>query len=133
MATPHGSEPGRAPDEQELARAAYASDALRQLLAAASAPPTTTELKGRSRAVAAFRSVYRLRRGAGVQHPGPSTPAGVDQHEQATSPVEAATDGSAADRRRRSRLTRAQRWSAAQLTLAGTALVVLLGAPAARA
>jgi hypothetical protein len=133
MATPHGSEPGRAPGEQELARAAYASDALRQLLAAAAAPPTAAELKGRSRAIAAFRSVYRLRRGAGAQHPAPSTPAGLDQQEQATSPAEATDGSSGADRRRRSRLARARRWSAAQLTLAGTALLILLGAPAARA
>ncbi|MBV9821747.1 MAG: hypothetical protein JO144_05835 [Actinobacteria bacterium] len=136
MVTPQGPESRRAPDEQELTRAAHSSDALRQLLAAAAAPPTTAELKGRSRALAAFRSVYRLRRpGAGARHPRPAVPIDADQQEPAepgTRLSEVTDGGSGTDRRRRSGLARARRWSAAQLTLAGTALLVLLGTPAAR-
>lgn len=137
MSPPPGPEPRRAPDEQELVRAAHASEALRQLLAAASAPPTTAELTGRARALAAFRSVYRLRRPAsGVQQPAPGTPAGAEQQEQAdlaAASLSEASDGdNGADRQRRSRVARARRWSAAQLTLAGTTLVMLLGASAAR-
>src|ERR1700712_3318814 len=47
------------PDEAELVRAVDASAALRQLLAAASAPPSRAELKGRSRAIADFRAAQR--------------------------------------------------------------------------
>ncbi len=65
MTTPDGHGSRRHPDEHELARAVEASAALRQLLAAASAPPSTAELKGRSRAIAAFRAAHRsvVRRG----------------------------------------------------------------------
>lgn len=45
------------PDEDELVRTVDASPALRQLLAAASAPPSAAELRGRSRALAGFRAM----------------------------------------------------------------------------
>jgi hypothetical protein len=56
MTSAHGPRSPRHPDEDELARVADASAALRQLLAAAAAPPSTAELKGRSRAIADFRA-----------------------------------------------------------------------------
>jgi len=149
MTTPTGPESRRHPDEQELARAVHASDALRQLLAAAAAPPSTAELKGRSRAVAAFRAAYRLRRpGAGTPPAGSGTPADqlradqlrVDQVSadpvgaDPQSPTEIPADGRAADdggtpagSRRRTKLARARRWSAAQFTVAGASLLMLLG------
>lgn len=52
-----GTEPR--PDD-ELDRAVGASAALRQLLAAACAPPTAAELKGRAQAMAGFRAARRL-------------------------------------------------------------------------
>ncbi|MDQ1720571.1 MAG: hypothetical protein QOI26_305 [Pseudonocardiales bacterium] len=48
-----------------------ASAALRQLLVAASAPPSPTELTGLPRAIAGFRAVQRLRSG----HPQRADPA----------------------------------------------------------
>src|SRR5689334_14730928 len=139
MTTPHGPESRRHPDEQELARAVHASDALQQLLAAASAPPSTAELKGRARAVAAFRAAYRLRRpGTGSQPVDSSTAASqAAAIEQAPteSPVEGRADdaGTPAGSRRRTKLARARRWSAAQLTVAGASLLMLLGASTAAA
>ncbi len=104
----HGSRPD--PDEQELARAVDDSAALRQLLAAASAPPSSAELKGRSRAIAAFRAAHRRRRGATGGTP--------------------AASGTAS---KRTPLVRAGRWSAAQFTVVCAALVVLLGGTAVAA
>ncbi|HST46848.1 hypothetical protein [Jatrophihabitans sp.] len=148
--TADGHESRHHPDEQELARAAHASDALQQLLAAASAPPSTAELKGRSRAVAAFRAAYRLRRPAAA---GSTVTAGSTATAGETATVgstatagetdldpAARTEGDLGDEgrtpagnRRRTKLARARRWSAAQLTVAGAALLMLLGATAAAA
>lgn len=105
--------PRRHPDEHELVQAVAASAALRQLLAAASAPPSTAELKGRARAIADFRAAQR----PGRRDILPVTPA------------------SEADPERRPpvRLARVGRWSAARLTVACAAMVVLLGGTAAAA
>lgn len=103
----------RHPDEHELVQAVDSSAALRQLLAAASAPPSTAELKGRARAIAAFRAAQRR-----ALHPHQVNPV---------------TGQAGPDRRAPARLARAGRWSAARLTVACTALVVLLGGTAAAA
>jgi hypothetical protein len=103
----------RHPDEHELVQVVDASVGLRQLLAAASAPPTPAELKGRSRAIADFRAAQR-----------PAT------HHQ---PVTPATGVLGPARRTPVSVVRASRWSAARLTVLCTALVVLLGGTAAAA
>ncbi|HEX8080377.1 MAG TPA: hypothetical protein VF557_09220 [Jatrophihabitans sp.] len=104
--------PRRHPDEHELVQAVAASAALRQLLAAASAPPSTAELEGRSQAIAHFRA---------AQRPGPLRP----------EPINPATGQAAPERRAPARLAGVGRWSAARVTVACTALVVLLGGTAA--
>ncbi|HEY0165930.1 MAG TPA: hypothetical protein VGB75_02710 [Jatrophihabitans sp.] len=113
MSNANGRRPPRHPDEQRLVEAAEASAALRQLLAAASAPPSAAELKGRSQAIAAFRGVHRP-----VIRPQPAIPR---------------TGQPASERRTPARLARVSRWSAARLTVAGAALAVLLGGTAAAA
>jgi hypothetical protein len=100
-------------DEDELVRAVDDSAALRQLLAAAAAPPSTAELKGRSRAIADFRA---------AQRPGAAAP------EPHTEPTSRARRGRLAA----ARLIQPGRWSA-RFTVACTALVVLLGGTAATA
>lgn len=107
--------PRRHPDEHELVQAVAASAALRRLLAAASAPPSTAELEGRSRAIAHFRAAQR----PSPLHPEPINPA-TGQAGQA-----------APERRAPARLAGVGRWSAARVTVACTALVVLLGGTAA--
>jgi hypothetical protein len=109
MTDAHGRRSPRHPDEDELVRAVDASVALRQLLAAASAPPSTAELKGRSRALADFRA---------AQLPHPFEPEPV--------PVAGSAPG---DHPARPRWT--GRWSAAQVTVVVTAILVLLGGTAA--
>ncbi|HEX8094327.1 hypothetical protein [Jatrophihabitans sp.] len=101
----------RHPDEDELVRAVDASAALRQLLAAASAPPSTAELTGRPRAIADFRAAQR-----------PRAP------EPDTEPTCSARGGQPAT----TGLRRPSRWSA-RLTVACTALIVLLGGTVATA
>ena len=137
MTTSDGPESRHHPDEQELARIARASDALQQLLAAASAPPSTAELTGRSRAIAAFRAAYRSRRPTTASS---YTTTDAAEPDQLIGAAERDADGRAGDEgrtpagsRRRTRLARARRWSAAQLTVAGAALLMLLGATAAAA
>jgi hypothetical protein len=61
MTHAHGRRSPRHPDEDELVQAVDASAALRRLLAAAAAPPSAVELKGRSRAVADFRAAQLSR------------------------------------------------------------------------
>ncbi|MEO7260533.1 MAG: hypothetical protein ABI047_04660 [Jatrophihabitantaceae bacterium] len=114
MTNANGRRSQRHPDEHELVQAIDASAALRQLLAAASAPPSTAELKGRSRAIADFRAAQR--------------PGGVNPQ-----PADPAIGPAGSGRRVTAKLARAGRWSAARLTVAGTALVVLLGGTAAAA
>jgi hypothetical protein len=99
------------PDEDDLVRAVDASAALRHLLAAASAPPSTAELKGHSRAIAA----YRATRPPGEHEPEPGT---------------GSTSRVPGGHRVRARFTGAGRWSAARLTAACTALLVLFGSAA---
>ena len=101
----------RYPDEDELVRAVDGSAALRQLLAAASAPPSTAELRGRSRAIADFRAAQR--HSASAAEPVSTSHAPSGKH---------AVVG----------LRRLGRWSV-RLTVACTALVVLLGGTAATA
>jgi hypothetical protein len=103
----------RYPDEDELVRAVDASAALRQLLAAASAPPSTAELRGRSRAIADFRAAQR--------HSASAPEPGTESTSHARSGKHAVVG-----------LRRLGRWSA-RLTVACTALVVLLGGTAATA
>jgi hypothetical protein len=101
------------PDEDELVRAVDASAALRQLLAAASAPPSAAELQGQSRAVADFRAAHRPT--ASASGPG-------------TEPTRPAHGGQLAA----AGILRAGRWST-RLVVACTALAVLLGGTAATA
>jgi len=113
MTNANGRRSQRHPDEQELIRVAAASAALRRLLAAAAAPPSAAELRGRSRAIAAFRA---------ARQPG--------AHSQL---VDQAADHVGSGRRGAAKLARAGRRSAARLTVACTALIVLLGGTAAAA
>jgi hypothetical protein len=115
MTHANGRWPPRHPDEDELVRAVDASSALRQLLAAASAPPSTAELKGRSRAIADFRAAQR-----------PSAPAPAPEPD--TEPTGQARGG----RLTAAGLMRPSRWSA-RVTVACAALVTLLGGTAATA
>jgi hypothetical protein len=105
MAHAHDRRSPRHPDEDELVRAVDDSAALRQLLAAASAPPSTAELKGRSQAIAYFRA-HRTR--SAEAHAGTARPGRAGQP----------------------RLTRR---SSARLTVACAALLTLLGGTAATA
>jgi hypothetical protein len=98
------------PDEDELVRAVDASAALRQLLAAASAPPSTAELRGHARAVAEFRATQR---------------SGARTHD--CEPAIQSTNGG---RFVVASLSRSGRWSA-RVTVACTALAVLFGDTAA--
>jgi hypothetical protein len=104
----------RYPDEDELARAVDGSAALRQLLAAASAPASPAELRGRSRAIAEFRAARR--------------PRGSAPEPDLEFPSRARDSKLAAPG-----LSRLGRWPA-RLTVACTALAVLLqGAASATA
>jgi hypothetical protein len=103
----------RSPDEDELVRAVDGSAALRQLLAAASAPPSAAELRGRSRAIADFREAQR------------SGAAGPEPVSESTSHARSCKHAVVG-------LRRLGRWSA-RLTVACTALLVLLGGTAATA
>jgi hypothetical protein len=114
MTNAGGRRSQRHPDEQELVQAVDDSAALRQLLAAAAAPPSTAELKGRSRAIADFRAARRH----GTVHPQP-----VDQ----------VSGRAGSGRRGAAKLTQIGRRSAARLTVACTALIMLLSGTAAAA
>lgn len=59
MTNPGGHGSRRYPDERELAQTVDASVALQQLLAAASAPPSSDELQGLSQALAGYRVARR--------------------------------------------------------------------------
>jgi hypothetical protein len=83
MTQPHGRRSPRHPDEDELVRAVDASAALRQLLAAAAAPPSTAELKGRSRAIADFRAA-QLPRSPTEPAPDPARPEAAAGPQQAS-------------------------------------------------
>lgn len=114
MTHAHDRRSPRHPDEDELVRVVDASAALRQLLAAASAPPSTAELKGRSQAIADFRATHRPRASVAGHGSG------------ATSRARAGHRGAAA-------LARAGRRSSARLTVACAAVVALLGSTTAAA
>ncbi|MEO6504069.1 MAG: hypothetical protein ABIQ09_19445 [Jatrophihabitantaceae bacterium] len=125
MSNAKGRRARRHPDEHHLVQAVEASAALRQLLAAASAPPSQAELRGRSRAITDFRAAHR----PGSTHPLPVNPAGG----AVAQPGSPAASQPGLERRPPVRLAGVGRWSAARLTVACTALVALLGSTAVTA
>jgi hypothetical protein len=141
MTNPNGRSFSRDPDEHELLRTVDASVALQQLLAAAAAPPSATELKGRSRAVAEFRAAQlssSVRPPADGSLEGQKT-AAIQLHPSdrpnRTSPgrISRAVRSRRGSVPHRPRFTCVGRWSAARLTVACAALVTVLGGTAAAA
>ncbi|HEX8766779.1 MAG TPA: hypothetical protein VF714_00320 [Jatrophihabitans sp.] len=115
MTHAHGRWSSRHPDEDELVQAVDASAALRRLLAAASAPPSAAELKGRSRAIADFRA-------AQLPHSA-ETGLGTERKTESDTDTEPGTRPEEGGGQR----------AAGRLTLVCTAILVLLGGTAANA